>query len=188
MEIISIKGFVSFTLAILLLFIGKSATQHSPLLRKYSIPEPVIGGFICAAIVGGLYYLFNIQIEFDLEVRDILLLYFFAGIGLNADFKSLISGGKPLLILTVLAVTYILLQNVLGISVATAFGLEPLLGLMSGSISLIGGVGTTVAWAPIYESMGITGASEIGIASNTIGLILACLMGGTDSQLPYQTT
>ena len=178
MEIISIKGFVSFTLAILLLFIGKSATQHSPLLRKYSIPEPVIGGFICAAIVGVLYYLFNIQIEFDLEVRDILLLYFFAGIGLNADFKSLISGGKPLLILTVLAVTYILLQNVLGISVATAFGLEPLLGLMSGSISLIGGVGTTVAWAPIYESMGITGASEIGIASNTIGLILACLMGG----------
>jgi len=178
MELISIKGFISFTLAIILLFIGKYATQRSPLLRKYSIPEPVIGGFVCAAIVSIFYYFLNIQIEFDLAVRDILLLYFFAGIGLNADFKTLISGGKPLLILTALAVTYILLQNVLGISVATAFGLEPLLGLMSGSISLIGGVGTTVAWAPIFDQMGISGAAEIGIASNTIGLILACLMGG----------
>jgi len=178
MELISIKGFISFTLAIILLFIGKYATQRSPLLRKYSIPEPVIGGFVCAAIVSIFYYFLNIQIEFDLAVRDILLLYFFAGIGLNADFKTLISGGKPLLILTALAVTYILLQNVLGISVATAFGLEPLLGLMSGSISLIGGVGTTVAWVRIFDQMGISGAAEIGIASNTIGLILACLMGG----------
>ncbi|MDX2320817.1 MAG: sodium/glutamate symporter [Moritella sp.] len=178
MDIITVKGFVSFTLAIILLFIGKHATIKSELLRKYSIPEPVIGGFLCAAVVALLYYLFKIEVHFDLEVRDILLLYFFAGIGLNADFKSLISGGKPLLVLTGLAVTYIILQNVLGISVATAFGLDPLLGLMSGSISLIGGVGTTVAWAPIYEEMGISGASEIGIASNTIGLILACLMGG----------
>jgi len=178
MEIINVKGFVAFTLAIILLFIGKFATQHSPLLRKYSIPEPVIGGFVCATVVALFYYFLDRQIEFDLAVRDILLLYFFAGIGLNADFKSLISGGKPLLILTALAIIYILLQNVLGVSVATAFGLEPILGLMSGSISLIGGVGTTVAWAPIFEQMGISGASEIGIASNTIGLIFACLMGG----------
>lgn len=178
MEIITIKGFVSFTLAIILLFIGKYATIHSSLLRKYSIPEPVIGGFVCAAVIALFYYLFAIEIHFDLEIRDILLLYFFAGIGLNADFKTLLAGGKPLLLLTALAVIYILLQNILGISVATAFGLEPLLGLMSGSISLIGGVGTAMAWAPIYTEMGIQGATEIGIASNTIGLILACLMGG----------
>ncbi|MEH6451908.1 MAG: sodium/glutamate symporter [Psychromonas sp.] len=178
MEMITIKGFVSFTLAMVLLFIGKYATQKSQVLRKYSIPEPVIGGFVCAAVVAIFYYFLDIQINFDLEVRDILLLYFFAGIGLNADFKSLISGGKPLMVLTLLAIIYILLQNVIGVSVATAFGLEPLLGLMSGSVSLIGGVGTTMAWAPIYEEMGIQGAAEIGIASNTIGLILACVMGG----------
>ncbi len=178
MELITIKAFVSFTLAIILLFIGKYATLNSSLLRKYSIPEPVIGGFVCATVVALFYYLFNIEIHFDLEVRDILLLYFFAGIGLNADFKTLLSGGKPLALLTGIAVIYIVLQNILGISVATAFGLEPLLGLMSGSISLIGGVGTAMAWAPIYEEMGIQGAAEMGIASNTIGLILACVMGG----------
>ncbi|WP_028864601.1 sodium/glutamate symporter [Psychromonas aquimarina] len=178
MEIITIKGFVSFTIAIVLLFIGKYATLKSPLLCKYSIPEPVIGGFVCAAVVALFYYLFRIEINFDLEVRDVLLLYFFAGIGLNADFKTLIAGGKPLLLLTLLAVIYIVLQNIIGISVASAFGLEPLIGMMSGSISLIGGVGTTMAWAPAYAEMGIEGAAEIGIASNTIGLILACLMGG----------
>jgi len=178
MENITIEGFVSFTLAIILLFLGKYATQYSSVLRKYSIPEPVIGGFLAATVVAVFYYAFNIEISFDLEVRDTLLLYFFAGIGLNADFKTLIAGGKPLLILTGLAIIYIILQNLLGISVAMAFSLEPLMGLMSGSISLIGGVGTTVAWAPTFEEMGMTGASEIGIASNTIGLIMACLMGG----------
>jgi ESS family glutamate:Na+ symporter len=178
METITIQGFVSFTLAIILLFIGKFATSNSSLLRRYSIPEPVIGGFVCAAVVALFYYLFSIEIAFDLKVRDILLLYFFAGIGLNADFKTLLAGGKPLVVLTALAIFYILLQNILGISVASAFGLDPLLGLISGSIALIGGVGTTMAWAPIYEDMGVQGAMEMGIASNTIGLILACLIGG----------
>lgn len=178
MEIIEVKPFVSFTLTIILLFIGKYATSNSPLLQKYSIPEPVIGGFVCAAIVAILYYIFKIEVHFGLNVRDILLLYFFAGIGLNADFKSLLSGGKPLVILTALAILYIFIQNILGISIASAFGLDPLLGLMSGSISLIGGVGTAMAWAPTFQEMGIEGAAEIGIASNTIGLILACVMGG----------
>ncbi|CAH0991104.1 Sodium/glutamate symporter [Sinobacterium norvegicum] len=178
MEEITIKGFVSFTIAIILLFVGKHATQRFATLRKYSIPEPVIGGFLCASVVAVLYYIFDKQVTFNLEVRDILLLYFFAGIGLNADFKTLISGGKPLLILTLMAVVYIVLQNFVGIGVATAFGMEPLMGMMSGSISLIGGVGTTVAWAPIFDEMGISGASEIGIASNTIGLLAACLIGG----------
>lgn len=178
MELIEIEGFMSFTLAMTLLFVGKYATQRLPLLRKYSIPEPVIGGFVCAALVALFFYLFNIEIRFDLELRDFLLVYFFAGIGLNADFKTMISGGKPLLILTSLAIAYIVLQNFIGIGIATAFGLEPILGLMSGSISLVGGVGTSMAWSPTFADAGISGAAEIGIASNTLGLISACLIGG----------
>ncbi|GAD01799.1 sodium/glutamate symporter [Agarivorans albus] len=178
MNVIEIEGFLTFTLAIMLLFVGKWATAKFAVLRNYSIPEPVIGGFVCAAVVALLYYLANIQLQFDLELRDYLLLYFFAGIGLKADFKTLISGGKPLLVLTLLAVIYIVLQNGIGLGVATMFGLEPIVGLLSGSISLIGGVGTTMAWAPTFEEMGIEGAAELGIASNTVGLIAACLIGG----------
>ena len=178
MQTVVIDGFVSFTLAICLLFIGKFATMRFELLRKYSIPEPVIGGFTCAIAVAVIYYFFNTTIEFELEARDALLLYFFAGIGLSANIKTLLSGGKPLLILTLLAVVYIALQNIVGVSIASLFGFEPLLGLMAGSISLIGGVGTTMAWSPTFADMGLESAAEIGIASNTLGLISACLVGG----------
>ena len=178
MQHLEIDPFISFTLAIVLLFVGKLATMRYRLLQKYSIPEPVIGGFVCALFVAVVYWGFNTTITFDLDVRDTLLLYFFAGIGLSASFKTLISGGKPLLILTLLAVFYIVLQNMVGISVASLLGLEPILGLMAGSISLIGGIGTTMAWSPTFAEMGIDGAAEVGLAANTIGLIAACLVGG----------
>lgn len=172
-------GFVSFTLAIILLFIGKSLVSKVEILRRYSIPEPVIGGFLCAASVGVAYFVFDLKVTFTLEVRDWLLLYFFAAIGLRADIRTLISGGKPLAILLALATTFIFLQNLTGIGVATAFGMDPKAGLMVGSISLTGGVGTALAWAPTFvDSLGISNALELGVAANTVGLISACVIGG----------
>ena len=173
------SGFVSFTLAIILLFVGKAALGRVELLRRYSIPEPVIGGFLCAAAVGVAFYVFDLQVTFTLEVRDWLLLYFFAAIGLRADIRTLISGGKPLAILLGLASSFILLQNLLGISMAALFGLDPKAGLMVGSISLTGGVGTALAWAPTFiDQLGIANALELGVATNTVGLIAACVIGG----------
>ena len=179
MQGIEVDPFLSFTLAIILLFIGKGCTYRIELLRRYSIPEPVIGGFLCAAAVAVAYYLFDLRITFGLEARDMLLLYFFAAIGLQADLRTLISGGKPLAILLVLASTFILLQNLMGMGVASAFGMDSKAGLMVGSISLTGGVGTALAWAPTFvESLGIHNALELGVAANTVGLIAACLVGG----------
>ncbi|MDO6677925.1 sodium/glutamate symporter [Shewanella sp. 4_MG-2023] len=178
-QLVPVQAFLAFTLAITALFMGKFIISKSALLQKYSIPEPVVGGFFCASIVGILYYAFNIQVQFELDVADILLLYFFAGIGLKADFATLIKGGKPLLVLLLLAGLYIFLQNLLGISVATLFGFDPKAGLMSGSISLTGGVGTAMAWGPTFvNDLGIANALELGLASNTLGLIAACSVGG----------
>ncbi|GLS83552.1 sodium/glutamate symporter [Paraferrimonas haliotis] len=179
MESIEAGGFFSFTLAILLLFVGKGALSRYAILREYSIPEAVIGGFACAATVAVIYFVLGIQITFELGARDALLLYFFAAMGLNSDIKSLLSGGKPLIILIALAAVYIMMQNAVGMGVASAFGMNPVAGLMSGSVSLIGGVGTTLAWAPTFvDELGVTNAMELGIASNTIGLIFACVIGG----------
>ena len=173
------EGFVSFTLAIVLLFVGKAVVGRVEILRRYSIPEPVIGGFLCAAAVGVAYFVFDFKISFDLEVRDWLLLYFFAAIGLRADIRTLISGGRPLAILLLLATTFIFLQNMTGIGIASAFGMDPKAGLMVGSISLTGGVGTALAWAPIFvERLGISNALELAIAANTVGLISAAVIGG----------
>jgi ESS family glutamate:Na+ symporter len=178
-QIFQIHGLVSFTLAILLLFLGKTLVQRNALLRQYCIPESVVGGFVCAAVTTLFYFGLNIEVEFDLDVRDTLLLYFFAGIGLNSDMRQLLKGGVPLLILLVLAGVFIVLQNALGMGMAEAFGLDPKAGLMVGSISLTGGAGTTLAWAPLFvDKLGITNAHELGMASNTVGLIAACVIGG----------
>jgi len=174
-----IQGFVSFTLAIILLFLGKLVIGRFELLKRYSVPEPVIGGFLCASAVGLSYYLFNFELSFDLRSRDILLLYFFAAIGLQTDIRTLATGGRPLAILLALATIFIVLQNLVGIGVAGLFGMHPKAGLLVGSISLIGGVGTALAWSPTFvEAFDISNALEIGVAANTVGLISACLIGG----------
>ncbi|MGA7212980.1 MAG: sodium/glutamate symporter [Terrimicrobiaceae bacterium] len=179
MRHLEINGFVSFTLAIILLFIGKIALNRSATLRKYSIPEPVIGGFLAGLVVAVIYFTLSLEVTFQLQVQPFLLLYFFAGIGLKADIRDLLTGGKPLLFLTLLAAGYMLMQNLLGMGVAAAFGMDPKAGLMAGSVSLTGGLGTTVAWAPIFtERLGIANATEIGVASSTLGLIAACVVGG----------
>ena len=176
---VEVDAFVTFTLAILLLFVGKELTQRMPTLRKYSIPEPVVGGFLCTLVVGLLYFVANIRIHFDLNVRDLLLLYFFAGIGLKSEVKTLVAGGRPLVVLLALSATFIILQNMLGMGVASTFGLDPRAGLLVGSISLVGGIGTTLAWVPdVTERLGITNALEIGTAGSMLGLIIACIIGG----------
>ncbi len=173
------EGFVSFTFAIILLFVGKTAVSKIESLRRYSIPEPVIGGFLCAALVAVCYFFFDLKISFDLEIRDWLLLYFFAAIGLRADIRTLISGGKPLAVLLLLATTFLFLQNLVGMGAAAVYGMDPKAGLMVGSISLTGGVGTALAWAPTFvDQLGIGNALELGIAANTVGLISAAVVGG----------
>jgi len=123
---------------------------------------------------------FGITVEFDLDVpRDIMLVYFFTTIGLNARLGDLVAGGRPLATLLAATVGYMVLQNVTGISVATLFGLPPQAGLLGGTVSLIGGHGTAIAWAPQFAARyGIANAMEIGIACATFGLVLASTMGG----------
>ena len=174
-----VDAFLSFTIAVILLLSGKIATMNAGNLRRYSIPEPVVGGLLCAAVVALVFALTGDKIVFELGMRDFLLLLFFAGIGLKADVRSLLAGGRSLAILLALAIVFMLIQNFAGLSLASLFGLEPKAGLMVGSISLTGGVGTTLAWAPIFtDRLGIANALELGVAANTVGLISACVVGG----------
>lgn len=173
------ESFATLNIAILVLALGKWLNRKIPVLRDFNIPEPVTGGLLACLGIAVLHFTTGLETGFDLAARDFLLLYFFAAIGLNSDFKTLASGGRPLLVLLSLTVGYMILQNFIGVGVATAMGLEPLIGLLGGTVSLIGGHGTSIAWAPIFaEEHGIGNALEIGIACATCGLVLASLMGG----------
>lgn len=174
-----VDPFISFTLAILLLFVGKEVVSRIRQLRRYSIPDALVGGALCAMIVCVLYYAADLEVTFDLAVRDQFLLYFFAAIGLNTDTRILSKGGRQLVILAILAVMFMVLQNFVGIGLASLFGMDANTGLMVGSISLTGGVGTTMAWTPHFvDNLGIENAAEVGLSANMVGLMAACMIGG----------
>lgn len=177
--VVTVDALASFTLAILLLFLGKGLTRRSRWLRRYSIPDAVVGGVLCALVIGVIYALASVEVQLSLGARDQLLLYFFAAIGLNTDVRTLAQGGRPLVILLVLATVFMGLQNGLGMGLAGLFGMDPRAGLMTGSVSLTGGVGTTLAWSPYFiDTLGIANAAELGLAANMLGLVAACVIGG----------
>jgi ESS family glutamate:Na+ symporter len=171
-------NFLTFTISILIFFVGVHINKRVVFLRKYNIPEPVTGGLIAAIAALIVYLATDTEIIYQLDTRDTLLVYFFTGIGLNAKLSDLIAGGKPLLIMLGLTLSYIVIQNIVGIIGATLVGAPTAIGVLAGSTSLIGGHGTTIAWAPEVVAMGIDNALEIGVACATIGLILASLIGG----------
>jgi len=176
--LLQFSAFFSVTLGIVVLFVGKRVNDVVGFLREFSIPEPVTGGLIATLLVALLYFAGGIEIHFDLAARDVLLVYFFTTIGINASLKDLLSGGKPLVILLTITIAYMFLQNLTGITVASLFDQPAAVGMLGGTVSLIGGHGTAIAWAPrIAEDYAVGNAMEIGIACATFGLILASLMG-----------
>ena len=174
-----VDTFLAVTIGIVVLFLGKRINRLIPVFGKYSIPEPVTGGLFIAIILFAIHSFADISIEFELGARDALLIYFFTTIGINASFKDLAAGGKPLALLLLVTVIYMVTQNLTGIGMASVLGLEPAVGLLGGTVSLIGGHGTAIAWAPRFaENYGIGNAMEIGVACATFGLVLASLIGG----------
>jgi len=177
--ILRIESFLAVTLGIVVLFVGKRLNEKIRFLRELSIPEPVTGGLLFSVIFGLVYAASGVAVEFNLRARDLLLVYFFTTIGINASFRDLLAGGRPLLILLAITIGFMFVQNLVGVSVASLFDLPAAVGVVAGSVSLMGGHGTTIAWAPVIsEQFGIANAMEIGIANATFGLILASLMGG----------
>ncbi len=178
-NLIVVDDFLTYTIGIVVYFLGMRLTGRIAFLRAYNIPEPVTGGILAALVLLAVYLATGQQIEYELETRDTLLVYFFTAIGLNARFSDLLSGGRPLAILLALTLTYIVFQNVIGLTVAQALGQPNAIGVLAGSASLIGGHGTAIAWAPeIAANHGVPNALEVGVAAATLGLVLASLLGG----------
>lgn len=164
--------------ASLVLLLGRGLVTRVGFLRTYNIPEPVAGGLVVALVLLALRF-FDIEVRFDTSLQAPLMLAFFATIGLSADFASLKKGGRVVGVF-VLAVTGLLvIQNAMGIGLAKALGLDPLMGLLTGSITLAGGHGTGAAWGATFsEKFGLASASELAMASATFGLVLGGLIGG----------
>jgi ESS family glutamate:Na+ symporter len=160
------------------LFAGYALCRLIPVLGRYNIPEPVVGGLVMALIALVAYHFDTTLVAFDTSLQQPLMVAFFTTVGVNASLALLRVSGRQVMVFLALASVFAVLQNLLGISVATAFGLHPLFGVLAGSTTLTGGPATGLAFAPLFEQAGVAGAESIAISSAMAGIICGGVIGG----------
>ena len=162
----------------LALLVGMVLTRKVAFLQKFCVPSPVSGGIIFSLITLILYGWFNVEVSFNGTLRSAFMLAFFTSVGFQSDLKVLKQGGKLLIIMLVLLVVIIAMQNIMPLGITKLLGVDPLIGMAAGSISMTGGHGTAGGFASVLEGMGLSGAGTIGMAAATFGLIAGSMIGG----------
>lgn len=162
----------------LLLMLGYFIKKKVPVLAKFCIPAPVIGGLIFAIIAWIFFGTGVMRFKLDTTLQTPFMIAFFACVGFGGSFALLKAGGKSLLIFLVLCWTLAVVQNAIGVGLASAMGVHPVLGVMAGAVSLVGGHGNAAAFGPEAEAMGVVGATTVAFAAATYGLISGALLGG----------
>lgn len=168
----------TLTVAVLLLLLGYFLRKKVSLFERFCIPAPVIGGLIFAVLVLVLKSSNVLEVSLDTTFQTPFMIAFFTIVGLGGSFSLLKKGGITLIIYWLLCGIMAIAQNVIGVLVAKFTGLHPLLGVLSGAVSMEGGHGAAAAFGKTAESLGITGASTVALAAATFGLIAGGLIGG----------
>ena len=162
----------------LALFVGMFLTRKVTFLQKFCVPSPVSGGIIFSLLTLALYAWAHIEVSFDGALKDFFMLAFFTSVGFQSDLKVVKQGGKLLILMLLLLVAIISLQNLMPMGITRLMGIDPLVGMATGSISMTGGHGTAGGFAGVLEKMGLQGAGTIGMAAATFGLIAGSMLGG----------
>lgn len=158
--------------------VGMYLTRKIGFLQRFCIPAPVSGGLIFSLVTLALYSWADIEVTFDGTLKDIFMLAFFTSVGFQSNLKVLRQGGKTLIIMLVLLVIIITLQNLIPLGITRIMGVDPLIGMAAGSISMAGGHGTAGGFASALESLGLQGGGTIAMAAATFGLIAGSMIGG----------
>jgi ESS family glutamate:Na+ symporter len=164
-------------LAGVVLFLGYGIRRLVPPLARYNIPAPVIGGLIVAGILTWLRSTGRTPIEFDTTLQSPMMVAFFTSIGFAASLRLLKVGGPQVLIFFGVATLFAVAQNVLGAGLAMALGLNPLFGVLTGSVTLTGGPATGLAFAPLFEEAGVQGAATVAVAAAMVGIVMGGVIG-----------
>ena len=164
--------------AVLVLLLGNYLRKKINFLEKFCIPAPVIGGLLFAIFTCICYTTGIIEFSFDDTLREVCMVFFFTSVGFQANLKVLKSGGRSLIVFLGLVIVLIFSQNLLAIGLSKLLNLNPLIGMCTGSIPMVGGHGTAGAFGPVLEDFNIQGATTICTAAATFGLITGSLVGG----------
>jgi ESS family glutamate:Na+ symporter len=161
----------------LFLLVGYGIRRRVPLLARFSIPAPVIGGLLVALFMLACRHWGITPLRFDIAFEQPLMIAFFTGIGFNASTALLRVGGRQILLFLGLASVLAIAQNLLGIGMARAFGLPPLFGVVTGSATLAGGPATGLAFAPLFADAGVPGARSVALANAMAGIVCGSILG-----------
>ena len=165
-------------LAVITLFIGTWINKHSQFLQRMCMPAPAVGALPFAFLTAILSYYKILNITFEGSLQTFLMLAFFTTIGLMASLKVLKKGGIFIIFFFLACAVWIVVQNTAGIMIAKALGIEPIIGIMAGSVSMIGGLGTAGAFGPYYEQLlGIPGTASAAVAAATFGMVAGTILG-----------
>ena len=162
----------------LALFAGYALCRAIPVLRRYNLPEPVVGGLLVALVVWWAHARGTQLFELDTTLQSPLMIAFFATVGINASFRLLKASGWPVVLFLLLATFFAVVQNLVGIAVAWLFDLHPMFGVLAGSATLTGGPATGLAFAPAFEAAGLRGAESIAVTAAMAGIVCGGVIGG----------
>jgi ESS family glutamate:Na+ symporter len=173
----------SLLAALVMLLIGTLVNRRVALLSRYNIPDPITGGLLFALLAMVAWAAASFRLQIDQTVKPVLLLMFFAGVGMSADLRMLKRGGRALVLFLIVLFPYILVQDAVGVAIAKLLDLHPIFGLVGGSITLVGGHGTGAAYAERFaEVNNLQSVMELSMTVATIGLILGGIIAGPVAQ------
>lgn len=168
----------TLAVAVVALWVGNYLKRRIKILSHFCIPSPVIGGLLFALLSLMGYLSGWFVCDFDDTMKQVCMVFFFTSVGFQANFKTVKQGGRPLVLLVSLVALMIVIQNILAIGIARGMGFDALIGMTAGSIPMVGGHGTSGAFGPVLEELGVTGATTLTTAAATFGLIAGSLIGG----------
>ena len=182
-ELVALDMYQTAGVGVLALLLGIFFTRTIPFLKRFCIPAPVSGGIVISLLTLAAYSVLGVEFSFDGTIRDISMMLFFTSVGFQSDMSAIKKGGRTLVVMVLLVAVLIVFQNLISVGIARAMGLDPLVGMASGSIPMSGGHGTSGGFSPLLESMGLTGASSITMACATFGLVAGSMIGGPLAEL-----
>jgi glutamate:Na+ symporter, ESS family len=161
----------------LILFLGYGIRRVIPILARYNIPAPVVGGLLVATVITIMRARDVTLFTFNTGLQTPLMIAFFTSIGFGASLALLRVGGPAVLVFFLLSTAMAVAQNAIGAGVALALGQPPLLGVLAGSVTLTGGPATGLAFAPLFEAAGIQGAATLAVAAAMVGIVSGGIVG-----------
>ena len=156
---VNLNIYQTLAAAIVVYYTGVFLRAKFDVLRKYCIPAPVVGGILFAIINCILYTQGLWQYEQDTIMQNICMMLFFTSVGYTASISLIKRGGVMVFKMATVTTILIVCQNIIGAGLATAFDLNSLMGLATGSIPMVGGHGTAAASVLCWKASALTVAS-----------------------------